>query len=138
MPFGPKHPWFATSTDRLIVMHFSRAPTTDEARAVTAAIAAFLEKKPSPCPWLVEMSDTAEIGASQRKVFADNEERISSLSKQHVTRLAYVVSKPIVRAALTAYFWMFKPPYPYRLFSARGPAEAWALGMTMRIESHPF
>lgn len=138
MVLAPNHPWFATSTERMIVMHFSRVPTKDEARAVTASMVAFLEKKPEPRPWIVEMSDVEEISATLRKTFADNEERIAPMSKNHVTRLAYVVSKPIVRAALTAYFWLFKPPYPYRIFTARGPAEAWVLGMGLHIDSGPL
>lgn len=138
MPLAPDHPWFATSTERLIVMQFSRMPTKDEAQAVTASIVAFLERKPQPRPWIIEMSDVEEISASLRKIFADNEDRIAPMSKRHVTRLAYVVSKPIVRAALTAYFWIFKPPYPYRIFSDRGPAEAWVLGMGLNVDANPF
>ena len=128
MIVAPKHPWFATSTERMVVMHFSRMPTNDEVRDVAASIAAFLEKKPEPRPWIVEMSDLEEISASQRKILADNEDRVASMSKKHVMRLAYVVSKPFARAALTAYFWILRPPYPHRVFAERKPAEAWLLG----------
>lgn len=82
------------------------------------------------------MSDLEEISASQRKIFADNEHRITPMSKVHVTRLAYVVTKPIVRAALTAYFWIFKPPYPHRIFAERAQAEAWILGANPVMERH--
>lgn len=135
MVLAPKHPWFATSTDRLIVMRFSHTPTNDEARAVTTAMMAFMMTKPEPRPWIVDMLDVDEISASQRKIFADNEHRMAPMSKVHVTRLAYVVSKPIVRAALTAYFWIFKPPYTSRVFSERGPAEAWALGTGPNLDA---
>lgn len=135
MVLAPKHPWFATSTDGLIVMRFSRVPSNEEARAVTSAMMAFMETKPEPRPWIVDMLDVDEINASQRKIFADNEHRMAPMSKVHVTRLAYVVSKPIVRAALTAYFWIFKPPYPSRVFSDRAPAEAWVLSAGLSFDA---
>lgn len=129
MPLAPKHPWFNTSTDRMVVLRFPAVPTNDEVRSATVAMVDFYEQKRTARPWIIELSDLEEITASQRRMLADYEHRVIPLSTLYVKRLAYVVTKPLIRAALTAYFWILRPPpYPYRVFSDRALAEAWVLG----------
>lgn len=112
----------------MIVLRFPPVPTNEEVRTATMAMREFFEQKKTARPWLVELSYLEEITATQRKLLADYENDVIPLAKQYVIRLGYVVTKPLIRAALTAYFWILRPPpYPNRVFSERAAAEAWVL-----------
>jgi hypothetical protein len=127
---APQHPWFIDSRKNLIVVRLPPKPTNDEVLACTTAMERFQTKNQLTSAWVADLTQLAEITAAQRKMFADHEQRVAHLTKLNVSRLAYVVSNPIIRAALTAFFWICVPPYPHRVFADRAAAEAWALGIT--------
>jgi len=104
------------------------SPTNEEVLACTAAMERFKTKTPPrQRAWVADLTYLTDISAAQRKMFAEHERRLALLSKLFVSRLAYVVSSPIIRAALTAFFWVCVPAYPHRVFTDRAAAEAWAL-----------
>lgn len=127
--FGaPRHPWFTVARAGLIVWRMPARMTNDDVMEGIAALASYFEKAPGVSAWILDMSNVEEITPMQRKLFADSERRIAPLTKIFVSRLAYVVPSPLIRAILTAYFWVWHPPYPYEVFGERNSAEAWALG----------
>lgn len=126
---APQHPWFKESRKDLIVLRLPAKPTNDQVHDCTDAMGQYISSTRKASPWVVDLSDLQEISAAQRKAFADHERNVAKLSTMYVQRMAYVVATPLIRAALTAYFWIWQPTYPYRVFSLRTAAEKWALGL---------
>lgn len=127
MSAAPQHPWFRESRKDLIVLRLPPKPTIEDVHGCTAAMTRHITSTTTRVPWVVDLSDLLEISAAQRKAFADQERSVGHLSEMYVQRMAYVASTPLVRAALTAYFWIWEPTYPHRVFGQRDAAQDWAL-----------
>jgi hypothetical protein len=74
---------------------------------------------------LVDISRVETSEARNRKRIALAMEELAELMKTRCVAQAYVVERPLIRAALTAVMWLRTAPWPVSVFGSRGDAEPW-------------
>lgn len=76
---------------------------------------------------IMDASRGKAMGAAHRRRISqwvkDNAEALGTYRKG----LAFVSASTVVRGILTATYWLFPPPYPYKVFSDPDRAKQWAL-----------
>ena len=83
------------------------------------------ERPQELCALLVDLSRVARSEARNRKRIAQAMEELADLMKTRCVGQAYVVERPMIRAALTAVTWLRSAPWPMRVFGKGAEAEAW-------------
>jgi hypothetical protein len=78
-----------------------------------------------PFTALFDLRQAASLTGTQRRMYADwfaaNEVKIIRYFRGGIA----VSESPFVRAAITAIFWMYRAPFPYRMTDDMADAEAW-------------
>jgi hypothetical protein len=74
---------------------------------------------------LVDISRVERSEARNRKRIALAMEELAELMKTRCIAQAYVVERPLIRAALTAVMWLRAAPWPISVFGSRHAAEPW-------------
>ena len=83
------------------------------------------ERPQDVCAILVDLSRAERSEPRNRKRIADSLEELSGLMRTRLVAQAYVIDRPLIRAALTALSWVQSPPWPVQTFADRASAEAW-------------
>ena len=129
--------WLDSSRDPLHVMRFPARYEFEELdRELTAMREYFVAReREDRSLWvalLVDLSRVERSEARNRKRIADTMTRLVPIMQRCCAGQAYVVSRPIIRAALTATMWLRSPPWPVRVFGDGAEARAW---LAERLES---
>lgn len=74
---------------------------------------------------IVDISRVTRSEARNRARIAECIDELGELMKTRVVGHAYVVSNQVLRAAITAVSWLKPAPWPVKVFTDRGGAEAW-------------
>jgi hypothetical protein len=79
-----------------------------------------------PYVLLFDLTRAGMPNAVQRRRLANHVRDHSMAIRRSVRGLGVLLTSPVVRGMVTAIFWVAPPPVPYRLFSTRAEAVAWA------------
>lgn len=128
----PVHPWLVVERAPLLGTVFPGAATDEETRAYCDALHALYSGLSHPVAWVLDASAVRTVPASQRAIFANNEVRTRAAAVQWNRGTAFIVTNAFVRGVLSAVYWASPPAYPYKIFSHRQDAEAWAMAQLGR------
>ncbi|MEZ4340515.1 MAG: hypothetical protein R3B82_28170 [Sandaracinaceae bacterium] len=122
--------WLDSSRDPLHVMRFPAQYAYEELdRELTAMREYFVARERQDRQlWITLLVDLSAVETSEarnRKRIADTMTRLVPIMQRCCAGQAYVVSRPIIRAALTATMWLRSPPWPVRVFASRADADPW-------------
>lgn len=123
-------PWHDTTQHPLHVMEFPEryeyAELDDEFVRFRDHYRRMVKERPQDeCVLLVDISRVVKSEARNRKRIAQAMEELAELMKTRCVGQAYVVERPMIRAALTAVTWLRSAPWPVRVFARRDEAATW-------------
>jgi hypothetical protein len=75
---------------------------------------------------IVDATKGRSLRATHRKSIADWNRTNAAELKRYRLGLAVVAPNPLLRGLITAVYWLFPAPFPYRCFERDEQAEAWA------------
>ncbi len=132
--------WFSTARHPLLVLEFPPHYTFDELDAqmngMCDALRTHVEKHPrETCGMIVDLSSVEHTEARNRKRILAMIEDLSGLVRKRLVAQAYVIDRPVIRAALTALSWMHRSPWEVQTFGRRGDAETWVLERIRRAST---
>ncbi len=111
----------------LVVITFpQRDIEDDELIAYLADVEAGLGARKTAYAAVVDIGSRPHLNAHQRKIQADWLNRNRDQFAKWLRAYAFVITDHVPRVLLRAVFWVAPPPVPYRLFSDREEAIAWA------------
>lgn len=83
-----------------------------------------------PYAWITDLERPERISKAHQKTIAAFEARVAELDRKHCAASALVVQRSVIRAVMTAVFWVHPPVYPYHLVPSREAAlDACAAGL---------
>ena len=86
---------------------------------------------------VIDANRSRGFTAPQRQMQAEYIASGVELSRKYLKALAFVASSAMQRGMLTAVFWLRRPESPYRVFSTRTEAQAWATTMLAPAAAAP-
>lgn len=118
---------FDTRHDPLHLQAFPPVFTQDEVDAHFDEVEAyFVRRNPNlPTALLADARGILSTNARQRQRVALAFERLSPVLGQRAVAHAIVMDSAVVRGALTAVFWIKRPPWPIQLFGTMEEADLW-------------
>ena len=84
-----------------------------------------IARRGEPFAGIAYLDKSQPPNARQRKEAAEFWQNLRK-EKLDLVAVAYVVTEPILRGALTAVFWVQPPPCPYRICGSGAAAADWA------------
>ncbi len=75
-----------------------------------------------PYAWITDLERPERISKTHQKIIAAFEARVADLDRAHCAASALVVQRGVIRAVMSAVFWVHPPVYPYRLVASREAA----------------
>jgi hypothetical protein len=85
-----------------------------------------VERPQERCALIVDLSLVQRSEARNRKHIADEMDALAGPMKMRCVAQAYVVERPIIRAALTAVMWLRAAPWPVQVFGSARDAVNWS------------
>lgn len=76
---------------------------------------------------MADLSLVTQSNARNRKRIAKSVDDLAELMQHRCLAQAYVVSHPLILAALTAVTWIKPTPWPTKVFKTHAPAERWLM-----------
>ncbi|HMJ13916.1 MAG TPA: hypothetical protein VK524_21005 [Polyangiaceae bacterium] len=80
-----------------------------------------------PAIWIVDLSKIKSAPATQRRMFAEHEARVSASARKVIRGSAFVAPSAWLRGLLTAVYWLKPPVYPHAIVSTVAEARKWLL-----------
>lgn len=127
MPKAPvsPHPWIEIVNPHVFAMHFPDVSTDEELGAFLDAFYDLAQRVHHRYTWVVDMGGVINAPASQRKMYALNEERVAPYSAEFCAGVATIAKSSLARGLITAVYWLKTPVYPYTIVSSQESAMAW-------------
>ena len=119
----------------LIVAAFLGVLSDDDFDKQLPLVAKEIERSVSAVVLVFDGTRTEGITAKQREKAAAWLKASAPILIQKTRGIAFVLKSPILRGALTAIFWLQKPPGPYVVVETMTEARAWARARIM--DAHP-
>lgn len=114
-----------TSDWPVVVLTYAGRPSHPELEAHLDEIEQRVLKRKAPFVHVIDQRRGVMPDAVQRALIAKHQERMDAVYARFCLGEAYIVT-PESRAAMTAVFWLAKPPYPYTFVDTMPEARAWA------------
>ena len=109
----------------LLVIKFD-GDATDEEYAASLLERTTLLRRREKYAVLLDASTCGDMPARQRKLEADWTRQNHEMLAQYLVGIAFVFKSPVLRAALTAIFWLQPFSWPYEIMATLPEAELWA------------
>ena len=75
-----------------------------------------------PYAWITDLERPEKISKTHQKIIAAFEARVADLDRRYCAASALVVQRGVIRAVMSAVFWVHPPVYPFRLVASREEA----------------
>jgi hypothetical protein len=108
----------------MVVLTYAGAPTGRELKRHLDEIERDVLAKREPFVQIIDQQRGQVPDAMQRALIAEHQGRMDAVYARYCCGEAYVVTAES-RAAMTAVFWLAKPPYPYVFVDTMDEAVAW-------------
>ena len=123
-------PWLDVRYDPLFVQIFPPGYTPDDLDAGFTRLEEFyldlVRKQPSlRGVHLADMTHVVSSNARNRRRIAESFARLEEPMKGRILAQAFVLPKAFMRHAMTAVFWIRRPPWPVKAFATHEPAIEW-------------
>ncbi len=100
--------------------------STEELNTFFAAYADMLKRKRDVYALIVDLRRASDMPAAQRKVLTDFMKKQEAVAGMRCAGTALVFESALMRAVLTAIFWVKNPPQEVRVFGNVHEAMEWA------------
>jgi len=121
-----EHPWLEQIEATLFLQRFPKAATDQELASMLAAVEQLIFSMNEPYAWVVDLGGVLSVSASQRKLFADHENRTKEHDRAYNAGSALYAHSTFMSGIITAVFWLSRPVYPTKVFATIREAERWA------------
>ena len=126
-------PWLDTRYDPLFVQIFPPGYTADDLSAGFDRLEAFylerIVQQPSlRAVHLADMTHVERTSARNRKRIAEAFDRLAEPMSGRILGQAFVLPRTFMRHAMTAVFWIRRPPWPVKAFARHEEALVWLRG----------
>lgn len=111
--------------DGIALVRWPNASFSDAVFAEALSQFSALARSGRPYAILHDARQAPLLSASQRRMAAQAGERDRAYSGKWCRASALVFDNPVLRGILTAIDWVFRPPFPQRVFSDMESATAW-------------
>jgi hypothetical protein len=99
--------------------------TTEELSEFFAAYTAMLRARREAYVLIIDLRRSADMPAAQRKVLTDYMKKQEDVVRMRCAGTALIFESAVMRAVLTAIFWVKQPPQEVRVFGNVQEAVAW-------------
>ena len=124
----PDHPWFSTDDDSLVILSFPAHPEDRDVLGLIDALERWYDDDvDTERIWLVDLSSVETAPSHQRAMLAEYEIRNADRTSARVIASAFIAPTVILRAIVTATYWLRPPVYPYRVFADYEQGKQWVL-----------
>lgn len=110
----------------IVVAAFLGTPVDDDFDKQLPLVAKEIERTVGAVVLVFDGTTTEGITAKQREKAAAWLRSSAPLLSRRTKGIAFVIKSPLLRGALTAIFWLQKPPGPYVIVETLAEARAWA------------
>lgn len=104
---------FASIVPHLYLQKFPVQATDEELTQFLSHLEQSLPAFERPYAWLVDLRDLATSTSTQRRIYAEFDQRVADQDRAHCAGVALVISNPLTRGMVTAVHWITPPVYPH-------------------------
>ncbi len=122
---SPEHAWIRGFEGGTLHVVFPARATDDEVRVFCDVLEKFWRDVDGPVGTVFDCRPVTAATASQRKLFADLQQRLEPVFRGKMLGAAFLIDSALVRGLLTAIFWLRPPVYRHIVASNEIEARAW-------------
>lgn len=130
--------WTDMSRWPVVLITLPKAVTDDQLADLIVHTARMKKDRPGMYALVLDLRKTEAVSPTQRKMLTDSMEKLDGESApDRCAGVALVFSSQVLRGVLTAIFWVRRPACPCSVFTDRGDALVWALGVARSDPKSP-
>ncbi|OGQ89045.1 MAG: hypothetical protein A2289_18705 [Deltaproteobacteria bacterium RIFOXYA12_FULL_58_15] len=122
----PKHhPWLDLKDTHVFRCVYPECATDEELAEFLEVVYEHTISTRHSYGWIIDATHLLKGTAKQRRMYGDNEKRLTDHNARFAVGTALVSKSGLVRGLITAVFWLQRPSYPYAILGSMDEAERW-------------
>jgi len=125
MQTSPAHAWCTLHGPAVISVTLPARPTDDDMPALVVVLSAWSATVNRPFMFVLHLEHLLELTGTQRRMMADAEATWSDVDRRFNAGQALIAPSRVQRGMITAFNWLSRPVWPYRVVENIAEADEW-------------